>query len=391
MKKYFFPILLISILPGIAFGASARFTQLVREKQQKMEQLEKCMGASKGLKIAGVSTLGLTAVGVAGNIAEAKMIDSNTKTIAKNTEKIKTAQEDLDNAIKEKQQKTQQLESAMAQCNAKTFYEWKNGKCVLVDAAGECLQRGGEYDVSKKTCLCGKKEMKSYEQCKDGSASVLPIPEETEEENVSQLEVCSQEFLDSHNAKMGFWLKAEDDSMECFITKCKDGFHTTLKGEDYTVSSYKDFNSDVVCTADKPVKKTANNVTENCSKNVEMAAFSKWNNGYATMIKNMAEAEELAVDNDTEIYNKYKTTKYKEIFASKKQEIDSYIIKIGDQGSCFNTAGTGGSISDTCVGKTFKDCNEGYYNCKISFAQRDAENQAQEEYTNELIQTICGS
>lgn len=98
MKKYFFPILLISILPGIAFGASARFTQLVREKQQKMEQLEKCMGASKGLKIAGVSTLGLTAVGVAGNIAEAKMIDSNTKTIAKNTEKIKTAQEDLDNA-----------------------------------------------------------------------------------------------------------------------------------------------------------------------------------------------------------------------------------------------------------------------------------------------------
>ena len=98
MKKYFFPILLISILPGIAFGASARFTQLVREKQQKMEQLEKCMGASKGLKIAGVSTLGLTAVGVAGNIAEAKMIDSNTKTIEKNTEKIKTAQEDLDNA-----------------------------------------------------------------------------------------------------------------------------------------------------------------------------------------------------------------------------------------------------------------------------------------------------
>ena len=94
MKKYFFPILLISILPGIAFGASARFTQLVREKQQKMEQLEKCMGASKGLKIAGVSTLGLTAVGVAGNIAEAKMIDSNTKTIAKNTEKIKTAQEE---------------------------------------------------------------------------------------------------------------------------------------------------------------------------------------------------------------------------------------------------------------------------------------------------------
>ncbi len=248
MKKYFVSFLLLMLVPGMCLGASARYTQLVREKQNKMEELEKCMGSTKGLKIAGVSTLGLTAAGVAANIYEAKTIKTNEKTIEKNDKRIKTAQEDLDNAIKE--QKAQQLESAMAQCNAKTFYEWENGKCVLVDAAGECSQRGGQYNASEKTCLCGQKEMKSYEQCKDGSASVLPIPEETEEENVPQLEVCSQEILDSHNAKMGFWLKAEDDSMECFITKCKDGFHTTLNGNNYTVSSYKDFDSDVVCTAE---------------------------------------------------------------------------------------------------------------------------------------------
>lgn len=134
MKKYFFPILLISILPGIAFGASARFTQLVREKQQKMEQLEKCMGASKGLKIAGISTLGLTAVGVAGNIAEAKMIDSNTKTIAKNTEKIKTAQEDLDNAKLLAECKTALTdENANANADKITSVEKdENGKCKIL-------------------------------------------------------------------------------------------------------------------------------------------------------------------------------------------------------------------------------------------------------------------
>ena len=83
MKKYLASVLLLLIAPGICFGASARYTQLVREKQRKMEQLEKCMGTNKGLQIAGISTLGLTAVGVAGNIAEANIIKKNEKTLEK--------------------------------------------------------------------------------------------------------------------------------------------------------------------------------------------------------------------------------------------------------------------------------------------------------------------
>ena len=74
MKKYFLMGLIVAIMPSICFGASARYTQLVREKQRKMAELEKCMGATNGLKIAGLSTLGLTAVGVAGNVAEAQKI-----------------------------------------------------------------------------------------------------------------------------------------------------------------------------------------------------------------------------------------------------------------------------------------------------------------------------
>jgi hypothetical protein len=51
--------------------------QLVKEKQEKMAQLEKCMQSTKGLQIAGLSTIGLTAAGIAGNIYEATVITKN--------------------------------------------------------------------------------------------------------------------------------------------------------------------------------------------------------------------------------------------------------------------------------------------------------------------------
>lgn len=103
MKKYFLLGLMIAIAPNICFGAGARYTQLVREKQRKMEELEKCMGATNGLKIAGLSTIGLTAVGVAGNVAQAKKLDeyesgieSKQKELEKVNKDIATTQKEID-------------------------------------------------------------------------------------------------------------------------------------------------------------------------------------------------------------------------------------------------------------------------------------------------------
>lgn len=93
MKKYFLIGILMAIVPNICFGASARFTQLAREKERKMAELEKCMGSTKGLKIAGISTLGLSAVGVAANVVEAKKIkdyDSSIESTQQQIEKTKT-------------------------------------------------------------------------------------------------------------------------------------------------------------------------------------------------------------------------------------------------------------------------------------------------------------
>ncbi len=95
MKKYFLLGLMIAIAPNICFGAGARYTQLVREKQRKMQELEKCMGATNGLKIAGLSTIGLTAVGVAGNVAQAKKLDEYESGIESKQKELEKVNKDI--------------------------------------------------------------------------------------------------------------------------------------------------------------------------------------------------------------------------------------------------------------------------------------------------------
>ena len=102
MKKLCLIGVLLVLTPNFCFGDSFRINQLVQEKQRKMAELEKCMGSTKGLKIAGISTLGLTAVGVAGNVVEAKKIneyddkiESTDKSIAKTQKQIEEKRSEL--------------------------------------------------------------------------------------------------------------------------------------------------------------------------------------------------------------------------------------------------------------------------------------------------------
>lgn len=90
-----------------AVSMTPQIQSLLDEKQQKIEQLEKCEGKKQGWMIAGISTIGLTAVGVVGNVVlanKSKNIDS-----AINSEKslLNDAQQELneinDKIIAEKQ------------------------------------------------------------------------------------------------------------------------------------------------------------------------------------------------------------------------------------------------------------------------------------------------
>ena len=137
MKKYFIFGLMVAIVPNLCLGASTRYTQLVREKQRKMEELEKCMGATKGLKIAGVSTLGLTAVGVAGNIAEAKKrneyqadIDSVPTKMANVQKEIDETNNEINKLDEKKKEKEEAIALYQANCSKTGGNINKNGICI---------------------------------------------------------------------------------------------------------------------------------------------------------------------------------------------------------------------------------------------------------------------
>ena len=96
MKKYFTFGLIMSLVGGACFAEHPMITQLLQEKQAKMKKLESCQGTTKNLKIAGISTLGITAVGVGANIAEAVVL-SNTK------DDVKKAKDARDEQLKIKE------------------------------------------------------------------------------------------------------------------------------------------------------------------------------------------------------------------------------------------------------------------------------------------------
>jgi len=65
---------IMSFAEDIADITSPLVAELIAQKRAKMQKLSKCKGSTKNLKIAGLSTLGVTAVGVVANVAEAVIL-----------------------------------------------------------------------------------------------------------------------------------------------------------------------------------------------------------------------------------------------------------------------------------------------------------------------------
>ncbi|MCQ2562073.1 MAG: hypothetical protein MJ158_00415 [Alphaproteobacteria bacterium] len=120
MKKATILIPLLSIIPTMCMANTYddRIADLTRKKQAKMEELDKCAGVKKSLKIAGISTLGITAVGVAGNIAEAVVLKKKNTEIDTLQKEIDTTNENINQKrleIAEKERLAQQQVQQQAQ------------------------------------------------------------------------------------------------------------------------------------------------------------------------------------------------------------------------------------------------------------------------------------
>ena len=108
MKKIFACVLAVCPMVASADYLDDKIASLTQEKLNKIAKLEECQKSTKGLKIAGITTLGVSAIGIGANIGEAVALN-------KLDSKIETAQQtksDLDIQITDIQRKKVEGEAA---------------------------------------------------------------------------------------------------------------------------------------------------------------------------------------------------------------------------------------------------------------------------------------
>lgn len=220
MKKYFLIGIIMAIVPNICFGASARFTQLAREKERKMAELEKCMGSTKGLKIAGISTLGLSAVGVAANVVEAKKIKDYDSSIESTQQQIEKTQTEIERKQKELSQIQNSKQAEKPTPESTPTNENKNGPigawkdfynlCGVIPVSGDTsFDQSGEacsglnkgewvLNGTKGNSVCKTKENSSICTCNvDGKSTAIEM-HESQDDCLDECTVaCITEFNSS--------------------------------------------------------------------------------------------------------------------------------------------------------------------------------------------------
>jgi hypothetical protein len=112
MKKAF--VLILSVFPMIASGdyLDDKIADLTKQKLEKIAELEECQKSTKGLKIAGITTLGISTVGIAANIGEAVAL----KKLDGQISEAETKLGDLDEQIQDKKDENERKEQQANTC-----------------------------------------------------------------------------------------------------------------------------------------------------------------------------------------------------------------------------------------------------------------------------------
>ena len=153
-------VVALCAVAGNAFGVTnPAITKLINEKQQKMEQLEQCAKKVTGFKIAGISTLGLTAVGIGGNVALAskqKGLDTQISKVQTDLDAQKTELANINSQIATKEAAARQAEIAAKkeEC-AKQNGNWieATAKCSFVAPTTNTAENA-VVKVDEETVCC---------------------------------------------------------------------------------------------------------------------------------------------------------------------------------------------------------------------------------------------
>ena len=141
----------VACIPAMAEDESLSVIhRLMREKQEKYAQLEECSKKVEGFKIAGISTLGLTAVGIGANIALVKKQDDlrsqiiATKTsIDKREQQLVKLNEQIADARVEK-----------AKRDADEAERKRREDAIEAQRQAACIGPGLRWNYSTKNCEC---------------------------------------------------------------------------------------------------------------------------------------------------------------------------------------------------------------------------------------------
>ena len=86
---------MMSVFPSNGAPMTSQIQRLLDQKEEKIKQLEECEGKKQGWMIAGISTIGLTAVGVGVNIAQASKSNKLSGEIEQSKQELERQQEKL--------------------------------------------------------------------------------------------------------------------------------------------------------------------------------------------------------------------------------------------------------------------------------------------------------
>ena len=225
--KYGLIFSLCALCPAIAFADSLdnKIATLTKQKMDLINSLEKCQKATGNLKVAGIATLGVSAIGVGANVTQAKKIKTQNAKISN----LQDTQTSLETQIEQKKAEEARLATEIAARQAITQQQ-------------EQQEQQGEDATEKRV---EEEIVEGENENKDD----IVVPEDKVKENPTERTdggECTAAELASESAATGKWSVKSD---KCIPTSCVGGAWLVLKNgisQGWCVkkcSEFKDYDS----------------------------------------------------------------------------------------------------------------------------------------------------
>ncbi|MEE1029753.1 MAG: hypothetical protein UIC65_01885 [Alphaproteobacteria bacterium] len=222
MKKMFACVLALCPMIASADYLDDKIASLTKEKLDKIAKLEECQKSTKGLKIAGITTLGVSAIGIGANIGEAVKLNKLEAQIGA----AETNKSDLDKQISAAKEEKAKKEKAAEEEQER---QAANNTCGNTVCTG-VLAKPDELNAKGVTCVnnewkaaeCKENFAGTQKSCKSNGITVTYY--ENCSANASTDETCqeiTQEWLTQNHVKS---VECDKTTRENYITECADSY-----------------------------------------------------------------------------------------------------------------------------------------------------------------------